>query len=203
VAEENVRIVAEKLLSDNWGTLTAVTFDIRRRDGRWQRQLREIYDRGNAAAILLADPVRGTVVLTRQFRLPVHLAGEDGMLVEACAGLLEGDDPEVCARKEAEEETGYRVGEVRHLFDAHMSPGSVTEKLSLFIGIYDAASRSSSGGGLADEGEDIEVLEIPFSTAFAMIGSGAITDAKTILLLQSAALDGLFAAATDQSRKGS
>jgi nudix-type nucleoside diphosphatase (YffH/AdpP family) len=192
--DERVRIKKETLLSANWGKLTKYEFDLKRRDGQWQSQIREVYDRGNAAVILLIDPVRGTVILTRQFRFPAHLLGDNPMLIEACAGLLDGDPPEVCARKEAEEETGYRVGAVTHLFDSYMSPGSVTEKLSFFLGTYEPSSRISDGGGLEDEGEDIEVMELPFETALQMVKSGEIVDAKTIMLLQHAAMGGVFAA---------
>ena len=200
---DGVRVIEDELLSDNWGTLRRYVIEVRRRSGEWQRQLREVYDRGHAAVILLADPTRGRVVLVRQFRLPVHLGGDDPHLIEACAGLLEGDAPETCARKEAEEETGIRPTSLRHLFDAYMSPGSVTEKQAFYLGTYDAESRVSSGGGLADEGEDIEVLEMPFGTALAMIRSGEIIDAKTIMVLQHVALNGLMPEAGDQSANGS
>lgn len=187
--DEEINILGVETLSQNWGTLKKYIFEISHLDGSRQRHEREVYDRGNAAVVLLHDPARNTVILTRQFRLPVHLNGESGYLIEACAGLLDGDDPETCARKEAEEETGYRVTSIRHLFDAYMSPGSVTEKLSFFIANYDAAAQVSAGGGLDHEGEDIEVLEISFETATAMIRSGEIVDAKTIMLLQYAALE--------------
>ena len=189
---DRVRIVGEDLLSNNWGRLTRYEIDYRRDDGAWQRQMREVYDRGNGAVILLCDPGRGTVLLTRQFRLPAHLNGDEPALIEACAGLLDGLDPEACARKEAEEETGYRVGEVTHLFDAYMSPGSVSEKLSFFVASYSPADRVSRGGGLEGEGEEIEVLEVAFETALGMVRAGEIVDAKTILLLQHVALTGLF-----------
>lgn len=201
---DDVKVVGEELLSDNWGKLRRYIIEVRRRNGQWQRQLREVYDRGHAAVILLCDPERGTVILVRQFRFPVHLSGDDPYLIEACAGLLEGDAPEACARKEAEEETGIRPTSVRHLFDAYMSPGSVTEKLSFFMGTYDPAARVSAGGGLEDEGEDIEILEMPFETALAMARSGEIVDAKTILLLQHVALNGLMGAGGKAQRaKGS
>jgi nudix-type nucleoside diphosphatase (YffH/AdpP family) len=185
---DRVKVVGETLLSSNWGRLTKYEIDYTRADGVSQRQMREVYDRGHAAAILLHDPVRGTVVLTRQFRFPVFLQGDDPGLIEVCAGLLEGDEPEACARKEAEEESGYRVRDVRHLFDAYMSPGSVTEKLSFFLGTYDPTTRVHAGGGLAQEGEDIEVIELPFEAALKMVRSGEIVDAKTIMVLQHAAL---------------
>lgn len=188
---DKVKIVGEQVLSHNWGRLTRYEIDYRRADGTSQTLMREVYDRGNAAVILLVDPARETVVLTRQFRFPVQLGGDDAALVEACAGLLDGMAPEACARKEAEEETGYRVGAVVHLFDSYMSPGSVLEKLSFFMGSYDAGSRISAGGGLAEEGEEIEVLELPLSEAIAMVGAGEIVDAKTIMLLQYAALNGV------------
>lgn len=188
---DKVKIVGEHVLSHNWGRLTRYEIDYRRADGTSQTLMREVYDRGNAAVILLVDPTRETVVLTRQFRFPVQLGGDDAALVEACAGLLDGMAPEACARKEAEEETGYRVGTVVHLFDSYMSPGSVLEKLSFFMGSYDAGSRISAGGGLAEEGEEIEVLELPLSAAIAMVGAGEIVDAKTIMLLQYAALNGV------------
>lgn len=192
--DEQVRITSRKLLSDNWGKLTKYEFELRRRDGHWQPQVREVYDRGHAAVILLVDPDRGTVILTRQFRFPVHLEGDNPMLIEASAGLLDGDDPETRARKEAAEETGYRAGTVTHLFDSYMSPGSVNEKLSFFIGTYSPNDRVSDGGGLEHEGEDIEVMELPFATALEMVRSGEIIDAKTIMLIQHAALVGLFSA---------
>lgn len=188
-----IRNVEARLLSDEWGTLKQFDFEFRRRSGDWQRQRREVYDHGHAAAVLLVDPGRGTVVLTRQFRLPAHLDGAAGLLIEACAGLLDGDSPEACARKEAEEETGYRLTRLQHLFDAYMSPGSLTERLSFFVGYYDPDDRISDGGGLAHEGEDIEVLEMPFSTALDMVADGRIVDAKTIMLLQAVALAGIVA----------
>jgi nudix-type nucleoside diphosphatase (YffH/AdpP family) len=185
---KRVRVVDERTLSDNWYVLKTTTFDFLRADGTWQRQHRETYDRGNGAVLLLYDRARETVILTRQFRFPAYVNGHDGMLIEAPAGLLDRASPETRIRAEAEEETGYRVGVVRRIFEAFMSPGSVTEKLYFFVAEYDAAAKSGSGGGLADEGEDIEVLELPFATALDMIESGQIADGKTIMLLQYAAL---------------
>lgn len=186
---DHVRWLDSQLLSNNWYVLRKITFELRRRDGRWQRQSREAYDRGNGAALLLFDPQRLTVVLTRQFRLPAFINGcADGYLIEACAGLLDGDDPETCIRKEAEEETGYRIRAPRKVFEAYMSPGSVTEKLHFFVAEYQAEDRIDAGGGLVDEGEDIEVVEMPLTEALAGISSGLIQDAKTVMLLQHVAL---------------
>lgn len=185
---KRVRVIDERTLSDNWYVLKTTTFDFLRADGTWQRQHRETYDRGNGAVLLLYDRLRETVVLTRQFRFPAYVNGHDGMLIEAPAGLLDQATPEVRIRAEAEEETGYRVGAVCKIFEAFMSPGSVTEKLYFFVAEYDAAAKPGRGGGIASEGEDIEVLELPFAAALRMIESGEITDGKTIMLLQYAAL---------------
>jgi GDP-mannose pyrophosphatase NudK len=186
---DRIKLIGKEVLAQDWGTLTKSTLDFQRRDGSWQRQVREIYDHGSAAAILLFCPEKETVILVRQFRLPVYLDGRDGWLLEVCAGLLDGDTPEVCARREAEEEAGIRVKSVRHVVDADMSPGSLTEKVSCFVGTYDAETSISAGGGLAAEGEDIEVVELDFPAALALIGEGKITDAKTVLLLQHLALN--------------
>ena len=189
---DRVRVIEERLLSDNWYTLKTIAFDWRRSDGSWQRQNRETYDRGNGAVLLLFNAAAGTVVLTRQFRMPAYVNGcADGMLIEACAGLLDGDDPETCIRREAAEETGYRIRQPRKVFEAYMSPGSVTEKLHFFIAAYESADRVAQGGGEAGEGEDIEVLELPLDEALAMAADGRIQDGKTIMLLQHAALHGL------------
>ena len=185
----HVRALRAELLSDNWYILRTISFELRRRDGSWQAQNREAYDRGNGAALLLFDPRRGTVVLTRQFRLPAFINGcADGYLIEACAGLLDGDDPETCIRKEAEQETGYRIRTPKKVFEAYMSPGSVTEKLHFFVADYQAEDRVTAGGGVAAEGEDIEVIEMPLAQALAGIGSGLIEDGKTVMLLQHVAL---------------
>ena len=181
------------LTSAGWHVLRRTTFDYRRRDGQWVTQQRETYDRGNGAAILLYDPDRRTVLLTRQFRFPAYVNGHpDGMLIEAAAGLLDDDDPETAIRREAREELGVTVGAMRHVFDAYMSPGSVTERLHFYAAVYRPADRTGAGGGLPGDGEDIEVLELPFGTALAMTGDGRIADGKTIMLLQWAALAGPF-----------
>jgi len=185
---DRVRVRTVKILADDWFVLKKTTFDYLRRDGTWQTQNRETYDRGNGAVILLYDRARRTVILTRQFRYPAFVNGCSELLIEAPAGLLDNISPEERIRKEAEEETGYRVQHVRKVFEAFMSPGSVTEKLYFFVGEYASSDQVSDGGGEAAEGEDIDVLELPFARALAMIGSGAIQDGKTIMLLQHAAL---------------
>ena len=188
---DRVRIIGSEVLAASWGKLTRWTLELQRRNGEWQRQQRETYDRGDGAAVLLYNDEKKTVVLTRQFRFPVYFNKEPGYLIEVCAGKLDGDDPVTCAKKEAEEETGYRLSDVRQVFRSYMSPGSVTERLSLFVAKYDAASRVSDGGGHVEEGEDIEVLELPFAEALVMVETGEINDGKTVMLLQYAALHGL------------
>ncbi|MFI8418573.1 GDP-mannose pyrophosphatase NudK [Serratia sp. NPDC078593] len=175
--------VKKELLSDNWYVLNKYTFDLKRKNGGSVQQMREVYDRGNGATILLYNQEKGTVVLTRQFRMPTYVNGnESGMLLEACAGLLDDDTPEQCVRREAMEETGFQIGEVKKIFEAYMSPGGVTEIVHFFIAEYNDAQRHNVGGGIEDE--DIEVVELPFSEAAAMIADGRIKDAKTIMLLQ-------------------
>ena len=191
-ANERVRIVEQRVLADDWFVLKKNIFDYRHSSGRWQRLQRETYDRGDGAALLLFNRARGTVVLTRQFRFPAYANGlADGMLVEACAGLLDNEAPEVAIRREVQEETGFAVRMPRKVFEAFMSPGSVTERLHFFVAEYEAGDRTGEGGGDASEGEDIEVLELPLDRALAMIGNGEIQDGKTIMLLQHAALVGL------------
>jgi nudix-type nucleoside diphosphatase (YffH/AdpP family) len=188
-----VRMVEQRVLSDNWYVLTKNTFDYQRNDGQWQRQSRETYDRGNGAVLLPYNCAKGTVVLIRQFRFPAFVNGcADGLLIEACAGLLDGDEPEACIRREAQEETGFAVRAPRKVFEAYMSPGSVTEKLHFFVAEYEDADRITAGGGAAGEGEDIEVLEMPLAEAMALVDAGTIRDGKTIMLLQYAALKGLL-----------
>jgi nudix-type nucleoside diphosphatase (YffH/AdpP family) len=183
-----------ELLAAAWHVLRRTTFDYRHADGHWSTEQRETYDRGNGATILLHDTARGTVLLGRQFRFPVYVNGHpDGMLLETAAGLLDEDEPEVAIRREAEEELGVTVGELRHVFDVYMSPGSVTERLHFYAAPYTPAARTSAGGGLTDDGEDIAVVELDFRKALHMIESGEIADAKTIMLLQWAALNGPFA----------
>lgn len=189
-----VRVDDVDLLAAGWHVLRATTFRYRGDDGTWTTQTRETYDRGNGATILLYDPVRRTVLLTRQFRYPVYVNEHpDGMLIETAAGLLDDDDPVTAIRREAEEETGVRVDEVQHVFDAYMSPGSVTERLHFFSAAYDGSAGVGERGGLAEEDEEIEILEYPVDEAVAMIRDGSIQDAKTIMLLQWAVLDGPFA----------
>ncbi|WP_433736023.1 NUDIX domain-containing protein [Pseudomonas putida] len=190
---ERVNILESRVLSHDWYLLKKITFDYLRNNGEWQRQTREVYDRGNGAAILLYSREKKTVVLTRQFRLPVFVNGHDGLLIEVAAGLLEGAAPEARIRAEAEEETGYRVHHVQKVFESYMSPGSVTEKLYFFIAEYDATSKVSDGGGLEEETEELEVLEWPFDKALEAFYRGEICDAKTIMLLQYAAMKNIFA----------
>ena len=183
---ERVRVQKVEVLSDNWYILKKTTFDYLRNNGEWQTQSRETYDRGNGATILLYNLAQGTVILTRQFRYPVFVNGHHGLLIEAPAGLLDQHSPEARIKAETEEETGYRVDQVRKVFEAYMSPGSVTEKLYFFVAEYDPTSKLHSGGGVEAEGEDIEVLELPFAEALAMVAAGTIADGKTIMLLQYA-----------------
>ena len=188
-----IRDIRKELLSDNWYTLNKFTFEYQKDDGSWETQHREAYDRGNGAAILLFNKRKGTVVLTRQFRMPTYVNGnDDGMMIEVCAGLLDGDNPEDCIRKETEEETGYKIDNVERVIETYMSPGSVTEILYLFIGEYTDRMRVGEGGGADHETENIEVLEYPFEKALEMMAMGEIKDAKTIILLQYAQIKGLF-----------
>lgn len=192
-----VRVLEEKLLSNNWYTLKTTRFELQRRDGTWQSQNRETYDRGNGATILLYNRSQKTVILTRQFRFPAYVnprsdGSSNGVMIEACAGLLDLDDPITCIRRETEEETGYVIKDVRKVFEAYMSPGSVTERLFFFVGEYSSADKISDGGGHAHEGEDIEVLELTLDDALAQVAAGTICDAKTIMLLQYAKLNGLL-----------
>src|SRR3954451_19172917 len=189
---ENVKITDTSILSNNWYTLKKVTFDYLKKNGQWQTQNREAYDRGNGATILLYNKDLKTVVITQQFRMPTYINGnETGMLIEACAGLLDKDNPEDCIRRETEEETGYKVSEVRKVFEAYMSPGSVTEILYFFVAEYSKQMKVNDGGGIEHEQEDIEVLEITLDDAMEMIESGEIKDGKTIMLLQYAKLQNL------------
>ncbi|WP_342712897.1 GDP-mannose pyrophosphatase [Bradyrhizobium sp. B124] len=185
---DRVRVKDVQLLSKRRYELKSATFDYRRSNGEWQTQVREVYDRGNGAALLPYNLNTRTVVLVRQFRYPAFANGYDDLLIEAAAGMLDDAAPEARIRAEAEEEIGYRLAHVRKVFEAFMTPGAVTEKLHFFVAEYDAAMRVSDGGGLADEGEDIEVLELAIDDALAMIGDGRIVDGKTIMLLQYAAL---------------
>ncbi len=191
IAVKDVQVV-----SDGWGVLRLTTFDQHRRDGHWQTRTRETYDRGNGAVILPYDAERRTVLLTRQFRYPAYVNGHpDGMLIEAAAGQIDpGEDAATTMRRETGEELGVELGEMQHLFHAFVSPGAATERQDFFAAPYTPASRVGAGGGLPEEGEDIEVLELPFTEALAMTTNGDIVDAKTIVLLQWAALRGPFAA---------
>nr|WP_211053117.1 GDP-mannose pyrophosphatase [Enterobacter sp. Tr-810] len=187
-----IRIIETKTLSDNWYILKKYTFDLQRHDGEWQRQQREVYDRGNGATILLYNRDKKTVILTRQFRFPVFINGHNGYLIESAAGLLDNMDPESRIKAEAEEETGFRVSSVQKIFEAYMSPGSVTEKLYFYLAEYQPRDRASAGGGIKAEGEDIEVLELTLEEALHGIETGLIVDGKTIMLLYHIALKGIL-----------
>jgi nudix-type nucleoside diphosphatase (YffH/AdpP family) len=189
---DRIRIEKVETLSDNWYILRKTTFHYQRRDGTWQRQTRETYDRGNGATILLYNRARKTVILTRQFRYPTYVNQHHGMLIETCAGLLDENNPEEAIRRETEEETGFRIHHVRRVFDVFMSPGSVTERLYFFVAEYDDSARLTDGGGLRSDGEDIEVLEMPFDDALRMIDNGEIMDGKTIMLLYYALIHKLI-----------
>ena len=185
---DRVRVKGVRVLSDDYYLLQKTTFEYRRANGEWQSQDRETYDRGDCATVLLYNLAQRTVILVRQFRYPAFVNGYDDLLIETAAGVLDDETPEVRIRAEAEEETGYRLGEIRKIFEAFTSPGSVTEKVHFFVAAYDPSMRIGGGGGLEDEGEDIEVLELAIDEALAMITDGRIVDAKTIMLLQYAAL---------------
>lgn len=190
--QSGVRMRETTLLSDNWYFLSRHDFDLRLPDGTWQPQRREAYDRGNGATILLYNRRKGTVVLTRQFRLPAFLGGDHGWMIETAAGLLDGDEPGDAIRREVAEETGYRIGEAREVLDIFMSPGSVTERIHVFLAEYDPDDRPTAGGGAEGENENIEVLELGFDEALGMIASGEIRDAKTVLLLYHARIHGIL-----------
>jgi len=188
-----IKVTETKLLSDNWYILNKVTFSYQKENEKPQTHVREVYDRGNGAGILLYNSTKKTVILTRQFRLPTFLNGnKSGMMIEVCAGLLDEDNPEECIIRETEEETGYRIKKVEKVTQTYMSPGAVTEILYLFTGEYDESMKVSEGGGLDSEQENIEVLEYTFDEAYAMMESGEIVDAKTIILLQHAKIKGLI-----------
>jgi nudix-type nucleoside diphosphatase (YffH/AdpP family) len=196
--DRNPRVVVDgvELIAAAWHVLRRTRFRERDAAGAWVEKVAETYDRGNGATILLYDPDRRTVLLTRQFRYPVYVNDHpDGMLLETAAGLLDADDPETAIRREAIEETGHEVADLEHVFDVYMSPGSVTERIHFYAARYDASTARHAGGGLADEGEHIDVVELGFDDALDQIGTG-IVDAKTIMLLQWAALSGPFASGT-------
>ncbi|AWT21088.1 GDP-mannose pyrophosphatase NudK [Klebsiella grimontii] len=187
----NINVIKDKILSENWFVLRNMTYELTRSDGSVVRHRREVYDRGNGATILLYNRHKQTVVLVRQFRIATWINGnEDGMLIETCAGLLDSDEPEECVRKEAIEETGFEVGEVRKLFELFMSPGGVTELIYFFIAEYDDTQRANDGGGVDDE--DIQVLELPYHRALEMMANGEIRDGKAVILLQYLQTSGLM-----------
>jgi GDP-mannose pyrophosphatase NudK len=193
IVMDTIKILDSQVLSDQFYTLKKVTFDKTRPSGQHTIQAREVYDRGNGAAILLYNKAAGTIILTRQFRMPTFLNGNPtGLLIECCAGLLDRDNAEEAIRRETEEETGYKIHMVEKVMEAYMSPGSVTEILFLFVAEYTKEMKVSEGGGLAEENEDIEVLEISYSRALEMVKAGEIKDGKTMLLLQYAELNRLM-----------
>ena len=190
---DRIKIIKTKLLSDNWYTLNKITYKYLNKNGEWETHLRETYDRGNGATILLYNIEQQTVILTRQFRLPTFVNGnKSGMLIESCAGLLDNDNAEDCIKKETEEEKEYKIKNVQKIFEAYMSPGSVTEIVHFFVAAYSKDMKVSDGGGLADEQENIEVLELKFEDATQMISTGEIKDGKTIMLLQYAQIQKLI-----------
>lgn len=182
--DDPIRIVGQDVLSDHYSPLKQVTYDQRCSDGSWQRQVREVYESASGAAVLLYDRDRRTVLLIRQFRIGARLAGHDGFLVEAAAGMLDGEDPEQRVRAEILEETGYRVERVDKVLELFASPASLTERVHYFVAAYNLSMRESDGGGKRDEGEDIELVELSYEDAFARVASGEIADAKTVILLQ-------------------
>lgn len=189
--EQKIEILTEKLLSDNWYRLKTTTFRYLTRKGVWENYNRETYDRGNGATILLYNKATRNIILTRQFRFPTYVNGNpDGMLIETCAGLLDNDNPETAIRRETQEETGYIISDVHKVFEAYMSPGSVTELVYFFIAEYSAGTRKNEGGGIDEE--EIEVLQLPFEQAFGMIATGEIRDGKTIMLLQYLFISGIL-----------
>jgi len=193
LGQEKVKNLEIEILSDNWYTLNKLTYNYLTKKGVWQQQTREAYDRGNGATILLYNKEQKTVILTRQFRAPTYINGnDDGMLIEACAGLLDEDSPEDCIKKETEEETGYKVSNVTKIFESYMSPGAVTEIIHFFIAEYSHEMKITKGGGLEDEQEEIEVLELPIDKAFQMIKTGDIKDGKTMMLLQYIKLENIL-----------
>lgn len=190
---EKVKILSSTVLSDNWGKLNKVKYDYQLTNSSWQTHEREVYNRGNGAVILLYNTTKGTIVLTRQFRLPTWFNGNtDGMMIEACAGLLDEKDAEDCIRRETEEETGYTLSDITKIMEVYMSPGSVTEIIHFFVAAYSEDMKTGKGGGLDHEQENIEVLELSFDSAMEMISSGEIKDAKTIMLLQYAKINKLL-----------
>lgn len=188
-ADARIEILKDETLSRNWYHLRKITYNYTASDGETVELSREVYDRGNGATILLFDPKRQSVILVRQFRMPAHVNGHSGWLLETPAGLLDGDNPKEAIRREVMEETGYHVDDVRFLFKCFMSPGSVTETLDFFVATIDVGKREGKGGGVDHESEDIEVIEMRLNEAMALIASGEICDAKTIMLMQWAMLN--------------
>ncbi len=193
MTKERVKVTQTETLSNNWYQLNKVTFNYLRNDGKWQTQIRESYDKGNGATVFLYNKTTKNIILIQQFRLPSYLNGnKSGLLIETCAGLLEGDSPETCIKKEIFEETGYLINNVKKVFDAYMTPGAVTEQIHFFIAEYTDNQKKGTGGGVSTEQEDITILEMPFKEAISLLNNGIIKDAKTILLLQYALIHKLL-----------
>lgn len=193
MVNHRVKNIKTEVLSDNWSLLNKITFDYLRNDGTWQTQIRESYNRGNGATVFMYNKETQNIILIRQFRIPSYLNGnESGLLIETCAGMLDADDPETCIKKEIFEETGYKIEKVTKVFEAFMTPGAVTESIHYFIAEYNDKMKSTLGGGLHTEQEDIEVLEMPFTKAIQLLNEGTIKDAKTMLLIQYAQIHKLL-----------
>lgn len=191
--ENNIKNIQTKILSDDWAVLKKLTYEYKRNDGTWETHVRQAYDRGNGVTILLYSPEKKTVILTKQFRIPTFLNGNpDGMLIETCAGKLDVKDPAECIRREAQEETGLKLKTITKVFEAYMSPGSVTELIHFYVAPYNDEMKISSGGGAPGEQENIEVLEMPFSEALSLMEKNEIRDGKTIMLLQYAKINHLL-----------
>lgn len=189
---DKIKLIKTETLSENWAILKKITFDYLRKEGNWQTQVREVYNRGNGTVILLYNKKNKTIILTRQFRLPTFLNGNPtGMMIEACAGTLEDSSPEECIRRETQEETGYKIDNLERIMELYMSPGSVTEIIYFYIAEYSEEMKISEGGGIVSEQEEIEVMELSLDQALTMVDKGEIKDAKTIILLQYAKLKNL------------
>lgn len=192
--DNRIKNISYNTLSSEWATLNRIDYDYQFKDGSWKRLSRESYDRGNGTSVLLYNKKKGTVILTKQFRMPAYANDKnDGMSIEVCAGALDKDEsPETCIIREIEEEVGYKINHLTKVLEAYTSPGAVTEKMYMFIAEYSDEMKVNNGGGVHAEDEDIEVLEIAFKEAIQMIHDFEIKDAKTIMLLQYAQTNNLM-----------